>query len=123
MIEFSAPYPPSLNTYYRTYQGRIILSVKARAYLKDFGYTLYGASGCKLKSKEMPFTCDLEVVINVFPPDKRRRDLDNLLKCLLDTMQKCDIYKDDSQISKLKIIRNEIIKNGKVDILIKECSM
>ena len=33
-----------------------------------------------------------------FPPDNRRRDFDNLLKCLNDSMQKARLIKDDSQI-------------------------
>lgn len=36
-------------------------------------------------------------------PDKRRRDLDNLLKCLNDTLTRCHVLGDDSQIVDLRI--------------------
>ena len=43
----------------------------------------------------------LEVRINIFPPDKRKRDIDNVLKCLLDAMEKAKVYKNDNQIIRL----------------------
>jgi crossover junction endodeoxyribonuclease RusA len=119
-MRFAVPYPPSLNTYYRIYQGRILLSEKARAYLNDFKYALWGCSWYRKELLKMPFMEELEVCIEVYPPDKRKRDLDNTLKCLLDSMQKCGIYKDDSQIARLNVIRKEIIINGKVEIVITE---
>jgi crossover junction endodeoxyribonuclease RusA len=45
----------------------------------------------------------------VFPPDKRKRDIDNLLKSLLDSLTHAKVWKDDNQISDLRIYRNPII--------------
>jgi len=43
----------------------------------------------------------LEVQYIVFLPDRRRRDLDNFGKCLLDALTKCGAIEDDSLITDL----------------------
>lgn len=46
---------------------------------------------------------DLIVDIRLVPPDRRRRDVDNSLKALLDAMQFGGVYHDDSQIVRLTV--------------------
>lgn len=48
-----------------------------------------------------PLDNELIVNIGLTPPDRRRRDIDNSLKALLDAMQAGGAYHDDSQIVKL----------------------
>jgi crossover junction endodeoxyribonuclease RusA len=48
----------------------------------------------------------LDVRINLTMPDRRRRDLDNAMKPLLDALQHAGVYEDDSQIDRLLIERN-----------------
>ena len=43
----------------------------------------------------------LEVQLLVFLPDRRRRDLDNFFKCVLDALMKCGAIEDDSLVSDL----------------------
>jgi len=57
----------------------------------------------------------LSVFIEAFPPDKRKRDLDNVLKSLLDALQHAGVYADDCQIDRLSIIRKSPL-NGIVKI-------
>jgi crossover junction endodeoxyribonuclease RusA len=45
----------------------------------------------------------LRVTIEAWRPDKRRRDLDNLLKATLDSLVHAGVYDDDSQIVDLRI--------------------
>lgn len=45
----------------------------------------------------------LEVIFS--PPDKRRRDADNICKCLLDSLQNAEVFEDDSQIVDLRVIK------------------
>ena len=49
------------------------------------------------------FTAPLKVVIGVARPDRRRRDLDNLLKSTLDSLTHAGVWEDDSQIIDLRI--------------------
>jgi crossover junction endodeoxyribonuclease RusA len=60
------------------------------------------------------------VLIHACPPDRRRRDIDNMLKAPLDAMQHAGVIEDDSLIDDLHIIRQEPIKGGRLVVEITE---
>lgn len=45
----------------------------------------------------------LKVTITAYRPDNRRRDLDNLLKAVLDALTHAGVYEDDHLICDLRI--------------------
>lgn len=49
----------------------------------------------------------LYVEVILYPPDARRRDLDNYMKCLLDALTHAGVWEDDSQIDQLCIFRGQ----------------
>lgn len=51
----------------------------------------------------------LSLSILAYPPDRRKRDLDNILKSLLDALMHARVYSDDSQIDRLSIMRNSAL--------------
>lgn len=115
-LSIDLPYPPSINHYYK-YTGRgIVLGPKGVKYRHDAYYLLH-------KHKQYFKDKRLAVTINLHCPDKRKRDLDNVLKCILDSMQHAGVYDDDNQIDMLTIIRRPNIKGGLVQIWITECSL
>jgi len=91
-MHLALPYPPSLNSLYVPYRGRMIISKEARKYHTDFQRVL--------DQLGHPGTCKglLEADIWVCPPDRRGRDIDNVLKALFDAMQKAGVYENDYQI-------------------------
>jgi crossover junction endodeoxyribonuclease RusA len=110
---FTLPWPPSMNTYWRTFKGRMIISAKGRAYreavieqIKQQG----GAYGYKGK---------LAVEIEAYRPDKRRRDLDNLLKAALDGCTHAGVWEDDSNIVDLRIYWADTI-GGMIKVHVRE---
>ena len=58
--------------------------------------------------------------VTAYPPDRRRRDLDNLFKGILAALEKEEIFLNANQIDHLEITRGEIIKPGSVHVIIKE---
>jgi crossover junction endodeoxyribonuclease RusA len=62
----------------------------------------------------------LRVVIALMPPDKRRRDLDNLQKSCLDAIVLAGVMDDDSQIDDLRIFRVPVAipGQGAVEVVI-----
>ena len=58
----------------------------------------------------------IALCMDAFPPDRRRRDLDNLLKSSQDSLAHAGVYEDDSQIDQLYIRRREPNKPGMINI-------
>ena len=58
----------------------------------------------------------VRVVIEAFPPDRRKRDLDNVLKSLLDSLTHAGVWEDDSQIQDLRIYKTSIAGMVKVKV-------
>ena len=113
MIEIELPYPPSVNHYYRRLGPRVLISRQGRAYRNQVCSTL-AAMGIK------PMTGDLAVDIEVYPPDRRRRDVDNLAKGLLDALEHGGAYINDSQIKDLRIRMFTPVKGGRTLVRIRK---
>ena len=50
-----------------------------------------------------------------------RRDLDNLLKALLDALQHAGLYEDDTQAESILIERGAVVQGGAVAVNITTC--
>jgi crossover junction endodeoxyribonuclease RusA len=111
-VTLELPLPPSMNTYWRNFRGRTVLSKGGRDYkiavqeyvsinnLPKFGQERLGAS------------------ITIFPRDKRAIDLDNRLKALFDSLEDAGLFNDDSQFDRIYICRGMIKKGGGCTITI-----
>lgn len=104
--EYSVPYPPTVNTYWRRVGSRTYVSNEGKRYRKIVRAVLREQAPVLLTGK-----LKIDIVANV--PDRRRRDLDNILKALLDSLAG-HVYEDDSQIVDLRIARGEVIKGGSI---------
>lgn len=111
------PYGPSMNTYWRT---RVIVpkanpkKAFANTYVSEAGIAFQLSVKAIVHAKH-PYAKLLgPLAINVLahPPDKRARDLDNLLKPILDALMYAGLFEDDSQFSAIFIRRGEVIKGG-----------
>lgn len=91
----------------------MIISKDAREYKKTICSSFFMYGRPVLKGR-------LEVHIQAFPPDKRRRDLDNVLKVCIDSLQQAGLFEDDSQIDYLLIERKEVVQDGQLKVDIKE---
>lgn len=112
MIEVTLPWPPTVNTYYRNVKGKTLISEDGRAYRKAVADQVLVQ---RVKRQEG----SLRVLIEAYPPDRRVRDLDNLLKATLDSLTKAGVWADDSQIDDLRIVRMPTI-GGMVKVEIRQ---
>lgn len=109
-MRYTLPYPPTVNTYWRSIgRGRVIISKEGRQYREMV---------CALLSGIQPAEGRLRMTIAAVTPDKRRRDLDNIPKALLDALKHAGAYEDDSQIDDLRIYRAGPEKPGRVECFI-----
>ena len=56
----------------------------------------------------------------LFPRDKRKIDIDNRIKCVLDALQDAGVFNDDFQVDELTIVRGKTIKGGGIRVIIEE---
>ncbi len=62
----------------------------------------------------------LAVELYCYPPDNRRRDLDNLPKGLLDSLWYCQVIHDDGDIDSLLIQRVSVVTHGRIGVKLRE---
>ncbi len=99
MVELILPWPPSVNRYWRRNGGRYFISSEGMKFRQDVNVI------CNSKKNVFVETDRLCMAIKAFPPDRRRRDLDNILKAIGDALQHAGIYHDDNQIDEIRIVR------------------
>ena len=112
MIVIVTPFPPSINHYYGN--GR-----NGRKFIKPAGVEYRAAviayvQRYKMKAPEGR----LSVGIQLYPPDKRRRDIDNPTKACLDALTHAGVYQDDCLIDDLRITRMPVLKGGMLRIFV-----
>ncbi|MGA7507147.1 MAG: RusA family crossover junction endodeoxyribonuclease [Erwinia billingiae] len=54
------------------------------------------------------------------PPTRARRDLDNLFKAPLDSLTSAGFIADDGLFDDVRMVRGEVVKGGRLDVLITE---
>ncbi len=97
------PWPPSGNHQHgRTKAGKTYLKASTKTYRNDVGWLA--------KRIDTFGTRRIALHIQVFAPDKRARDLDNLVKSAQDALMHAGVFKDDSQIDDLHVQREQIRK-------------
>jgi Holliday junction resolvase RusA-like endonuclease len=95
MFTVELPYPPSINHYWRRVGYRTLISREGRKF-RDRVVAILAAR------RLVPMTGPLKLEVDFFPPDCRRRDIDNAQKALFDALQHGGVYVDDSQIMDLR---------------------
>lgn len=112
-LEICLPYPPSVNHYWKhTRQGRHYISKAGRA---------FKSIATEICQQFVPFEGPVEIKIEIYFPDNRPRDLDNLPKGIFDSLVGAGLIKDDNRkiIRKYSIEEKGVIKNGRTILRIK----
>lgn len=103
-LSLTLPFPPSTNNLFMTIRAgkrtKRAPSPEAAAYV---GAVRRAVEAMGVAPE--PLQCDLRVVVAAWFPDRRRRDLDNLLKAPLDGLVKSRFIGDDSMVVDLRIYR------------------
>lgn len=100
ICELYTSYPPTINTYYTRTQRGLFISTKGRKFrdelIKDFHEQLGGMS--KITGK-------VRIDVIAWVPDNRVRDLDNIMKPVMDAMTHAGFWEDDCQVDQMCVYR------------------
>ncbi|MFA7235766.1 MAG: RusA family crossover junction endodeoxyribonuclease [Phycisphaeraceae bacterium] len=102
------PYPPSVNHYWRHYRGHVVISREGRTFRENVRALLAAPGRAGNGPRKPPSGGRIALCMDAFPPDRRRRDLDNIQKPVLDALEHAEMYEDDSQIDLLLTRRGPI---------------
>jgi len=110
-LQLTLPYPPSANRNVRQACGHFYTVPAVREYRQQVKYILRNAPA---------FTMPVSVAIMVYPPNRRKRDLDNVLKVLFDAIVRAKVLVDDSQVKRIALEWADVFEGGKVEMLMEE---
>lgn len=115
-LTITLPWPPSVNSMWRTPRtgplaGRTMLSEDGRRYRKAVADQVL-----LQRVRALGADARLAVHIEAWVPDRRRRDLDNVLKGALDALTHAGVWADDEQIDSLTIVRKPVAGMLKVSV-------
>lgn len=105
MTIYTLPWPPSVNRMWRTPRsgalaGRTMLSEEGRRYRRAV------ADEVLVQGRRRFGSARVSVEIEARTPDRRRRDLDNLPKAILDALTHAGVWDDDCAIDDLRVWRS-----------------
>lgn len=117
MVTLRLPCPPSMNTYWRNFRGRTVLSKAGREFKQAVQDYVIDNNIPKFGDKR------LSVIMVYRPRDRRITDIDNRIKPVLDALQEAGVYDDDSQVDHLEMSRGLNLKGGGVVVFIGEIDL
>jgi|TARA_R110002050_G_scaffold205306_5_gene341057 crossover junction endodeoxyribonuclease RusA len=105
-VRLELPYPPSVNSYWRANGHRRFISKEGVAFTKEVDLIVKQSRAKSFGENR------IAISVMIHPRSKRKFDLDNTLKAILDALMKAGMYNDDSQIDFIEIARGEAVPKG-----------
>lgn len=119
MVSLTLPWPPTVNTYWKPVikAGHAVLCLSKQG--EDFRRaSIVAARSQGVSARRVDGA--VSVTIMAYPPNRRKRDVDNILKATLDAITHIGIWDDDSQVETLHVRRMLPEGEARVEIDIEE---
>lgn len=101
-VSLVLPFPPSVNHYWGTRGKTRYIAAAGKAFRTEVLARWYEARQQGFGRKR------LQVTIVLHPGDRRRRDVDNCCKAILDALAAARVFEDDEQVDDLHTKRGAI---------------
>ena len=106
-MTLTLPYPPTVNHMYRRARGHLALTPEALAFR-------HAVRTIAMVQDVRPVTGPVAVFVDVYRP-RRRGDLDNILKAILDALNGV-AYRDDEQVEQINAQRYDDKRAPRVEV-------
>ena len=126
-LTLELPFPPSVNHYWR----HVALPLKSTKVTGGRAFrvqALISAEGRKYKQTvcreiqaqkaQYRLSSRVRMKVALYPPDRRRRDVDNYAKALLDSLVAAGVLDDDALVADLRLIWHEATPGGRCSVTI-----
>ena len=119
------PFPPSVNHYWpnriaKNKAGKMYVQTYISADGKAFKRKVAKAVHIQLGREPEPIMGHCRLYVALHAPDRRRRDVDNYAKALLDSLTEAGMWADDSQIQDLRLVWGAVLPGGKAVVTIRQ---
>lgn len=109
------PWPPSMNHVWRVGLRKAYLDSQVQAF-RIRALAAVKAARISGTAPSEPLSGPVAVMLECFPPDRKRRDLDNLPKAVFDAMTKARVWNDDSQVQLMLPFWGPRRKGGRIEV-------
>ena len=110
------PWAPSVNNYWNhTRTGQTFTTRRAKQFKTDCLAIVLSEHGRLEPTGER-----LRVSIVLRCKDRKRYDVDNFSKPILDALKHCRVYKDDWLVDDLRVLRGKTFPGGRIEVYIEE---
>lgn len=105
------PWPPSVNHEWTMARGRMILTQTGRQYRARVNALVMGQRH-EGHLPLAPLDFPLAVRLDLWPPDRRRRDADNYAKAAFDALTRAGVWSDDCLVKDLRSVMHGPVAGG-----------
>jgi crossover junction endodeoxyribonuclease RusA len=112
-MSVTLPYPHyiSVNECWKKNRKRVYLNALVKVYRHEVHYLCFNK---KKFGKD-----EVKIIIKMYPPDNRIRNIDNILKVVFDALEHAGVVDNDNQFTRMYLARQPKVKDGKLEITIK----
>ncbi len=127
-LTLAVSFPPSVNHYWRhvvlplkrnTADGRQAFRVQALISEDGRKYKRTVCREVMAQNAQYRLSARVRIVVALYPPDRRRRDVDNYAKALLDSLVEAGVLADDSQVDDLRLVWYAATPGGRAVVTIR----
>jgi crossover junction endodeoxyribonuclease RusA len=110
MINLTLPFPPTVNHMWGFAGKRKYLKKEAHEFRRIVQEAAVAAKA-KISGR-------IAIFIALYPPTKRKFDIDNRIKALQDALEHAGVYLDDEQIDTIICVRREVVSGGMCKVIL-----
>lgn len=112
-MTITIPFPTATGNHMWKHSGRKhYLTEKAKQYY------WHVAQAIRAQNAVWKLEGSIQAEVAIYPPDKRRRDSDNIWKVVGDALTKAGVWVDDSLVHDLRLVKHPVDSNPRVEIRI-----